>query len=80
MPPWESGWADRLRAGRRNLAVRQVLATVSAVVRAMAGRLVLAIVFGEIAVLLAEQVAGNFAERMGSAPASTPVPKPSAAR
>ena len=51
-----------------------MLSVVVAGLRAVAGRLLLALVFGGVAFLLAQQVAGNVVERFGSPPPMTPVP------
>ncbi len=68
----------RLRESARLTCVRLVLSVLIAVVRAVASRLLLAAVFGAIALLLAQQVAGAVVERLGTAPAVTPMATPAA--
>lgn len=51
-----------------------MMSVLLAIVRAVAGRLLLAAVFGTIALLLAQQVVGNMVEGWGGPPAMTPAP------
>jgi hypothetical protein len=51
-----------------------VLPLLISVVKAVAGRLLLAAVFGVLALLLAQYAAGNMAEQIGGAPPVTPTP------
>jgi hypothetical protein len=55
---------------------RLLVLSVLTTLRAVLGRVLLAVVFGAIAMVLAQQVVGNMAERWGSAPQVTPAPVP----
>lgn len=69
-PPCSPAWLPGPIYGRL------MLRALAVIMRAVAGRLLLALVFGAMAFLLAQQVAGDVIGRIGSPPQMTPVPTP----